>query len=85
MTLDNFTKTQRKMLAVLADGQSHARSELHECLEDPLSSPKAVRNHIYNIRKLLLQRGETIICELRGWKISYRHVRLLTGSNGDTT
>lgn len=83
MTLDNFTPTQQKMLAVLADGKAHAREELHKCLEDPLTSVKAIRAHLSSIRKLLRPAGEDIICELKDRAICYRHVRLLSGPNGE--
>lgn len=82
---DQFTPTQQKMLAVLADGQAHVRKELHECLEDPLTSVKAIRAHLSSIRRLLRTMGEDIVCELKDRAICYRHVRLLGSSNGDSS
>lgn len=72
-----FTPTEWAMLVVLQDGLPHRREELHECL-DPLSSMGRVKAHVSSIRKKLLMRGETIICELNDRRICYRWVRLIT-------
>lgn len=72
-----FTPTQQRMVDLLADGLPHPRQQLRECLYDELSEFSVVQNHISDIRKKLLLRGEYIVCELRGYQICYRHVRLL--------
>lgn len=72
-----FTPTQRRMLAVLADGQPHARRELRACLFDELGTASNIRFHLCSIRKVLRPLRQDIICELHRGTIKYRHVRLL--------
>ncbi len=78
MINNGFTKTQKAILAVLADGQPHTREELHRCLPDELSELSAVRFHVCNIRKVLRAKGQDIICELKKRRIHYRHVRIIS-------
>ncbi len=72
----SFTRTEQRMLAVLADGQPHTREELHACLSDSLSGIGAVRRHISNLRSKL-NLGEIVICELKNRRVCYRRARLL--------
>lgn len=72
-----FTPTERRMLAMLADGLPHRKKELHLCLGDELSDFSTVRVHIHNIRKKLRRYGQDIVCELSSRRIFYRHVRSL--------
>lgn len=74
-TTFSWTPTQRRMLAVLADGQPHHKSELQACLPDELST---IYMHVSNIRAKLRPQGQDIICEYRHQTIYYRHVRLLS-------
>lgn len=75
-----FTTTELRILQLLADGRPHKRKEIHACLEDELAEMKAIRFHIMNIRRKL-PRSETVVCEVFGSTICYRHVRLLAGAN----
>lgn len=80
-TKPRFTTVQSKILQVLADGQRHTPQELHACLFDELSQMCAVSQQVSRLRKILLGHGETIVCELTGYKRFYRHVKLLNHSN----
>lgn len=73
-----YTPTERRMLAVLADGMRHPREELVACLWDELSKPSTIQYHLSNIRKVLRPMGQDIICEYYQHTFFYRHVRLLT-------
>jgi len=66
------TPTQKRMLALLADGQAHAKRELQALLEDELAGRGAVRRQICEARKIARAQGGEIICER---VIFYRHVR----------
>lgn len=77
MPAQEFTPTERRMLAVLSDGMMHSREELHACLPDDLDPLSAIRNHVSNLRKKLLPKGQDIVCQLHLAKTHYRHVRLL--------
>ena len=57
-----FTPTEQAMLAVLSDGMSHGKAELHACLPDELGSLDNVKVHVTNIRKKLRLKGEDILC-----------------------
>lgn len=72
-----FTKTERIILEILADGQAHTTKDLREVLSDELAGPKALASHMSHIRKLLRFRQEDIVCEYRDHKFHYRHIRLL--------
>lgn len=78
---DRFTPTERKILAVLADGMRHPRRELHDCLYDETGPLSNIRAHITQLRKTLRPRGEDIVCELFSGGIYYRHVRILAPAN----
>ena len=66
------TPTQRRMLALLADGKPHTRRELHALLEDDLSGRTAVKRQICEARKIARALGGEIVCE----RVTlYRHVR----------
>lgn len=68
---------QEQMRELLADGQPHTRAELHACLWDEEGPMKNIQPHITFLRKTLRPKGEEILCELRGYSICYRHVKLL--------
>jgi hypothetical protein len=71
-----LTPTQRRMLAVLADGLSHSSQELHGCLSDDRQPVSHIHVHITGIRKLLRPRGEEVICQRLDGGTFYRWVRL---------
>ena len=74
----DFTPTQKRILEALSDGLAHPKAELATYLWDDQGAVSNVQVHISNMRKKLRDRGEYIICELRGYQICYRHVVLLT-------
>lgn len=77
---NGFTATQRKMLAVLADGLPHSRHELKACLYDDQGHYSNVRVHLSSIRQKIRPRGQDIICEYYKRTLYYRHVRLLASA-----
>jgi hypothetical protein len=78
-----FTKTQEKILAVLADGMPHTREELRKCFDDgsgvPLSGLQQLNNNLTAIRKVIRPLGQEILCQYKSRFFYYRHVRLLHG------
>ena len=77
VSVEGFTRLEARMLAVLADGLTHTREELHACLYDtegPLSNIKA---HLTSIRKKLRPSGEDIICQILQGTPYYRRVLLV--------
>lgn len=76
---NTFTPTEKRMLAVLADGLPHTRQELHACLVDDMGALSNIRPHLTAIRRTLRAAGEDVVCELRSG-IFYRHVKLLNGN-----
>jgi DNA-binding response OmpR family regulator len=77
-----YTPTQVRMLALLADGRMHTKEELQLCLSDELSGFNAVRIHLTYLRKKLRPIGQDILCEYNQHKYFYRHVRLLASPDG---
>lgn len=73
----HFTKTEQRIIAILADGEPHARKELIVCLNDELASFGALKVHLSNIRKKLKTQGEDIVfvASYKCW--GYRQVRFL--------
>jgi DNA-binding response OmpR family regulator len=76
-----FTPTQERILTILADGMAHPRRELWDQMTDE-NDKEAAQNlsrHLSILRKRLRIKGEDIVCELNGsgYRICYRHVRLL--------
>lgn len=75
--MKDFTPTQQRMLAVLADGRGHTLEELRACLYDELGSSSNVWFHISRLRKQLQQRGENIATLKQFGTLYYFHVRRL--------
>lgn len=73
--MKEFTPIQQSMLKVLSDGRPHTREELHACCGP--SSMETIRFHVYQLRKILNQKGESIVCIVNNRKAYYQHVRLL--------
>ena len=78
---NNFTPSERAILDVLADGLSHHRSQLIECLPEETGTLAKVHFHLSLIRRRLRPIGQDIICELVGQRHCYRHIRLLASSH----
>lgn len=72
-----FTPTQRRILAVLADGDAHTPEELLKCLDDELATKPNLRVHLSLIRRHLRPAGQDILCVYVGRDYLYRHVRLI--------
>ncbi len=94
MMILKFTKTQQKILDILADGLPHLRKELWACCPsvqgmDEASIKEFARNrtnvHLMNIRSKLRLVGQDIVCEVVNRRLSYRHVKLLRPNGSDTT
>jgi DNA-binding response OmpR family regulator len=77
MASDSFTPIEGRVLEVLSDGLSHPRQELLDCLQDDQAARTALQMHVSRIRKKLRPQGQDIVCEVKGYGIYYRHVRLL--------
>lgn len=76
--MPDWTPTQKRMLAVLADGKPHRRKELHACLCDEMGPLSNIRAHLTHIRKRLRPLGMDIVCQLSGSFVCYRWVPTLT-------
>lgn len=79
--LRGFTRTEMKILNLLADGERHSREEIHKQLPDELSAITQVKDHICQIRKRLRAYGQYLICENYKRKTYYRRVILLFPHN----
>lgn len=71
----HFSTIEKKLITLLADGLPHTKKEIAEHLGN--ITLKTVPVVVSNVRKKLHNKNEEIICELKGYSISYRHVRLL--------
>lgn len=71
---DGLTPTQRKVLAVLADGYAHPKWQLIECLWD--GDEDAIKVMISKIRKHVRPHGLDILCVFEKRQFMYRLVRL---------
>lgn len=76
-----FTPTEQKILAVLADGLPHHKTELKRAIDpetpDMIDS-NVLSMHITRIKTKLEKIGETVVCRsIIGRRLAYQHVRLL--------
>jgi DNA-binding response OmpR family regulator len=76
-----FTPTEVRILALLSDGQPHAKTELLKCIDDELTDLTALRMHFTRIRRKIRPLGQDVICEFVKRQTMYRHVRLLGSSH----
>ncbi len=51
--LSRFTPTERRIVALLADGFAHAHAEVKGLLDDDLADPSAVKAAVCRLRKKL--------------------------------
>jgi hypothetical protein len=79
------TPTQRRILAVLADGLGHRKAELWACLGDEKATKFVLATHLCNLRKKLRPRGYDIVAVRtnEGPHPHYRWVRLLYDCSKD--
>jgi hypothetical protein len=71
-----FTPTEKRILALLSDGEAHLAKDMVSCLEDELGERETITRHIASIRNKLPQ-DQWIVCEVRHRKAYYRHVIIL--------
>ena len=89
-TAPKITPTQRRILAVLADGEAHSFGELIDALGDVDERSKCYeQDSVYRrlkvivsqIRKHLREKNQDVLCVRRSWRegkgMAYRQVRLL--------
>ncbi len=76
VTMNGFTPTEGKIMAILGDGLLHSREELHACLPDELGKRDNLKVHLSNIRKKLNPIGQDIVF-VSGGRPCYRLVRFL--------
>jgi biotin operon repressor len=75
-----YTPTEKRMMYLLRDCLPHSVEQLHDCLDDPLSSRAAVKVRVSGLRKKLQEQGEDVRCEPIDGKTFYRWVRLVAHS-----
>ena len=75
----HLTRTQAKIMNLLADGLPHTREEVFACLVDELTALTTISTHIYNLRLKLRHRGHDIIARKVNGRWSYQQVRLIAG------
>jgi hypothetical protein len=80
LSLEGFTSTEQRILAVLGDGERHRQSELQAVLDDELASKGSVFTHLSRIRVKLRPIGQDIICEFNNRRIFYRWIRRIDRS-----
>lgn len=68
----DMTPTEHRMLQVLADGKGHAMSELHACLDDPLSGRDQVYDHISSLRTRIAKQRVAIVRYVENRNTRYR-------------
>lgn len=71
---NGYTPTEKRILAILRDGQPHTVAELHRCLDDDLSDPEALWSRISFLRKKLEPKGQGIYSVNRKGVTTYRLV-----------
>lgn len=70
-----LSKTQRKMLDILADGLPKSKPELRKCLYDTDGDAVNIRAHIYAIRRIVRQYGLDVLCEIFDCRTHYRLIK----------
>ena len=72
-----FTPTERRILALLADGEAHSLADLLPALEDECAEPSTLNVHIARMRPRLNYFSQDVLCRERGGT-TYRLVRFLS-------
>lgn len=73
-----LTVLEKRITAVLDDGERHKRSELLDCLNENSSNKNNLAQVLFSLRKKLKTVGQSIVCELYMGTIYYRHVILFS-------
>lgn len=71
--LDQFTVTQRRIVQLLMDGRSKPRSQVLECLDDPMADYRTLRVHLTKIREVLRPLGLDVVCLDGGFRRTARY------------
>ena len=79
--MPEFTIIELKIITELSDGLPHKRKDLMQLLRVKEGNPSNLNTHISRIRQKIRPLGQDIICELIGFSINFRHVRLLKSNN----
>jgi len=85
VSVADLTKTQKKILELLSDGDRHHKNDMIRDLgkQDSEDPGKLLRVHITNLRKILNPIGQDIVCQRYNRSLYYRWVRLI-GSNSNS-
>ena len=78
--MPKFTKTEEKILTILADGKRHVTRDVRAEVmngDEYENMAVAFQMHMSRIRKKLNPIGQDIICQYHGGKMHYIHVRLI--------
>ena len=75
-----FTKTEQRIIDVLADGEFHRASELLAAI-DAYAEMRNLHAHLANIRHKLNNRGQGLISDRIDTVLVYRHVHLVPVRN----
>lgn len=72
-----FTPVQRRLLAVLRDGQIHSRKELEACLDDDMFQDSALSAQLTFLRRRIIPLGRDVDYITRKDRGGYRMVALI--------
>jgi DNA-binding transcriptional ArsR family regulator len=76
-----YTPTQKRILAILADGNMHLKEELYCCIDDELANKDGtLRFHMSKLRLKLRPQGLDVICQYHYKRYYYRQVRLISSA-----
>ena len=78
--ITQFTPTERRIFQLLADGKPHTYAEIKGVLGDLFMENGAIRAHIKNMRRKLMDEGQGILFESWEKTSSYRLVRRIASS-----
>jgi len=78
-----FTPTERRILALLGDGEPHGKKEIMDrCFDDDLVNEDALRNAIHRLKKKLKEhRNEEIVAVRRYRATYYQHFRKISAAD----
>ena len=79
--MPEFTATELRIVMALSDGLPHKKKDLLKIVSQKEIQSNNLNMHISKIRQKIRPLGQDIICELIGYSINFRHVRLLNSNN----
>lgn len=88
MRMSEFTKTEQRILRVLADGEAHTAEELFGCLNDDCNGDvpnlkNNLKQVLFHLRKKMAPSGRMVVSEWNYRRAVYRHVRLLRPASSE--